>query len=78
VWGYELPWNHIRFSAQAFVTLERSDVETKWEALKAYKSQLELKRPYFSWEFVESLARIRGVQVKAEYAEAFEVVRVKW
>jgi LmbE family N-acetylglucosaminyl deacetylase len=53
-------------------------VETKWEALKAYKSQLELKRPYFSWEFVESLARIRGVQVKAEYAEAFEVVRVKW
>jgi LmbE family N-acetylglucosaminyl deacetylase len=78
VWGYELPWNHIRFSAQAFVTLERSDLETKWEALKAYKSQLELKRPYFSWEFIEGLARIRGVQVKAEYAEAFEVVRVKW
>jgi N-acetylglucosamine malate deacetylase 1 len=78
VWGYELPWNHINFSAQAFVTLERSDVEAKWEALKAYKSQLQLKRPYFSWEFIEGLARIRGVQVKAEYAEAFEVVRIRW
>jgi N-acetylglucosamine malate deacetylase 1 len=78
VWGYELPWNHIRFSAQAFVTLERADVEAKWNALKAYKSQLELKRPYFSWEFIEGLARMRGVQVKAAYAEAFEVVRIRW
>lgn len=78
VWGYELPWNHITFSAQAFVTLERSDVEAKWEALKAYKSQLQLNRPYFTWEFIEGLARIRGVQVKAEYAEAFEVIRVRW
>ena len=78
VWGYDLPWNHVTFSAQAFVTLERRHVEAKWEALKCYESQLQLKRAYFSWEFVESLARVRGTQVKADYAEAYEVVRIKW
>lgn len=78
VWGYELPWNHIQFPAQAFVTLELCDLKMKWHALQAYKSQFELARPYFSWEFLEGLARVRGVQVKAPYAEAFEVMRIKW
>jgi LmbE family N-acetylglucosaminyl deacetylase len=78
VWGYELPWNNIGFPAQAFVTLEPSDLQAKWTALRAYKSQFELARPYFSWEFIEGLARVRGVQVKAPYAEAFEVMRFKW
>ncbi|MGB7847712.1 MAG: PIG-L deacetylase family protein [Candidatus Acidiferrum sp.] len=78
VWGYELPWNQIEFSAQAFVTLERKYIEAKWNALQAYKSQLDLGRPYFSWTFIEGLARVRGVQVKAEYAEVFEVMRLKW
>jgi N-acetylglucosamine malate deacetylase 1 len=78
VWGYELPWNNIGFPAQAFVRLERCDLQAKWEALKEYKSQIELARPYFTWEFIEGLARVRGVQVKACYAEAFEVVRIRW
>ena len=78
VWGYELPWNQIEFSAQAFVALRRRDIDAKWKALEAYKSQLELTRPYFSWEFIESLARVRGVQIKTEYAEAFEVMRMIW
>lgn len=77
VWGYDLPWNQITFSAQAFVTLEHRHLRAKWRALQAYKSQFELGRPYFSWEFVEGLARVRGLQVKAEYAEAYEVVRIK-
>src|SRR5215469_616961 len=68
VWGYELPWNNIGFPAQAFVTLERCDLQAKWDALQAYKSQFELARPYFSWEFIEGLARVRGVQVKTTYA----------
>jgi N-acetylglucosamine malate deacetylase 1 len=78
VWGYELPWNHITFSAQAFVTLKLCNVEAKWRALKAYQSQIRLGRPYFSWDFIQGLARVRGVQVNAEYAEAFEVVRIRW
>jgi LmbE family N-acetylglucosaminyl deacetylase len=78
IWGYELPWNNIRFPAQAFVTLENCDLQAKWKALQQYKSQFELDRPYFSWEFIEGLARVRGVQVKAHYAEGFEVMRMKW
>ena len=78
VWGYELPWNNIGFPAQAFVALEPCDLQAKWKALQAYTSQFDLGRPYFSWEFIEGLARVRGVQVKAPYAEAFEVMRLKW
>jgi LmbE family N-acetylglucosaminyl deacetylase len=78
IWGYELPWNNIGFPAQAFVTLERCDLQAKWDALQAYTSQFELGRPYFSWEFIEGLARVRGVQIKKPYAEAFEVMRLKW
>jgi LmbE family N-acetylglucosaminyl deacetylase len=75
--GYELPWNHIDFSAQAFVVVERHHVDRKWLALQAYESQFELQRPYFTKEFIEGLAKVRGIQVKAAYAEAFEVVRVR-
>lgn len=75
--GYELPWNHVTFSAQAFVVLERRHLDLKWKALQAYGSQLELRRPYFCKEFIDSLARVRGTQVRAEYAEAYEVVRVR-
>lgn len=77
VLGYELPWNHVVFSAQGFVTLEARHIDSKWKALLHYRTQLSLNRPYFRKEFVEGLARIRGVQVKAEFAEAFEVVRIR-
>jgi LmbE family N-acetylglucosaminyl deacetylase len=78
LWGYELPWNSLRFTPQAFVTLEWGHLDRKWAALQAYKSQIELRRPYFSKEFIQGLAIVRGMQVRAQYAEAFEVVRVKW
>src|SRR5262249_52342255 len=78
LWGYELPWNHISLSAQAFVVLDERHVESKWKALEAYESQLELERAYFSRDFIFGLAKIRGTQVRAAYAEAFEVLRVKW
>ena len=75
VLGYELPWNHIQFTASAFFTLERSHLDAKWDALKCYTSQIELGRPYFTQEFIESLARVRGTQVKVAFAEAFEIIR---
>jgi N-acetylglucosamine malate deacetylase 1 len=78
VWGYELPWNHVAFSAQAFVTLAQHHLDAKWHALTAYRTQIGLGRPYFQREMVEGLARVRGVQVKAEFAEAFEVARFRW
>lgn len=77
VLGYELPWNHYTFATQAFVTLDRSHLDMKWRALQVYESQLALGRPYFTWELIESLARVRGVQVHSEFAEAYQVIRYK-
>ena len=77
VLGYELPWNHVAFSAQAFFCLEERHLARKWLALSCYRSQLEMGRSYFSEEFILSLARVRGTMVKAPFAEAFEVLRLR-
>ena len=77
VLGYELPWNHGAFSAQAFFCLEERHLARKWLALSCYRSQLEMGRSYFSEEFILSLARVRGTMVKAPFAEAFEVLRLR-
>lgn len=77
VLGYELPWNHVSFDAQAFVALEERHLAAKWAALQAYRSQFELQRPYFTEDFIGGLARVRGTQVKVPLAEAFEVMRIK-
>lgn len=72
--GYELIWNNLTFNTQGFIKLERRHIEAKIEALKEYKSQGA--RDYLSDEFIFSLAKVRGVQVGCEFAEAFEVLRL--
>ncbi len=76
VLGYELPWNNVAFSTQAFFDLQDRHMQRKWDALQAYRSQIELQRPYFTQGFINGLAKLRGTQIKAEWAEAFEVLRV--
>jgi N-acetylglucosamine malate deacetylase 1 len=71
--GYELIWNNLKFETIGFVTLQEEHVRRKAAALEQYKSQNG--RPYMSADFVHSLARARGVQIGADYAEAFEIVR---
>jgi LmbE family N-acetylglucosaminyl deacetylase len=71
--GYELIWNNLTFDTTSFVRLEQKHIQAKCDALKEYKSQGI--RDYMSEEFIFSLAKIRGVQIGAEYAESFEVVR---
>lgn len=75
--GYEAAWNQVTFTTNVFVTLEKRHIEAKWRALQEYHSQFELGRPYFTREFIFGLATVRGVQVKAPFAEAFEAVRVR-
>lgn len=75
--GYELPWNHVTFSTQAFIVVEENHLDKKYRALNKYKSQMELERPYFTRDFIFGLARVRGTQIKEKYAEAFEVIRIK-
>ena len=71
--GYELPWNNLVFTTNAFVLLNKEHVESKVEALLRYKSQAE--RSYATGEYVENLANVRGTQIGSRYAEVFEVIR---
>lgn len=71
--GYELIWNNLSFQTECFVRLTENHIQCKIEALAEYRSQLG--KIYVSPDFIRSLARTRGVQIGAEFAECFEVVR---
>ena len=71
--GYEVPWNNLSFQTTSFVLLGDEDVARKVAALGRYRSQAN--RPYATEEFVRSLARTRGTQIGARYAEAFQAIR---
>ena len=62
-----------QFESSSFVFLKEDNILDKICALREYKSQSE--RPYANEEFIRSLARTRGVQIKTHYAEAFQVIR---
>lgn len=74
IFAYELIWNNLSFKTQYFSILNDNHVSRKVEALAEYKSQG--KRDYMSDDFIRSLARVRGVQIGAKYAECFEVIRL--
>tara|TARA_R110001599_G_scaffold50369_5_gene142655 strand:- start:569 stop:1201 length:633 start_codon:yes stop_codon:yes gene_type:complete len=71
--GYELIWNNLSFDTTCFVKLREHHIEAKYRALRCYQSQNH--RDYMGRDFIFSLAKTRGVQIGAEYAESFEVVR---
>lgn len=71
--SYEIPWNNISFDNQCFIRLGKSHIENKIYALDAYNSQ---KTKYYAKkDFIYSLAKTRGVQINAAYAESFGVIR---
>lgn len=72
--GYELPMNSISFDHVCFVALEERHVEVKLRHARAYRSQSD--RTYLKEPFIRSLAIVRGLQVNAPAAEAFEAIRV--
>lgn len=71
--GYEMPWNNFGFTSFVYVNLSEEDIEAKITALSKYKSQSH--RSYSAEEFVQSLAKLRGTQIKQKYAESFELIR---
>lgn len=75
VLGYEMPWNTQNFSTQLFYQVSDENLHAKIEALSWYETQKD--RSYMDPEFIQSLARVRGVQSQTKYAEAFEVKRWK-
>ena len=72
--AYELPWNTRGFNPTYFVELQEKHIQGKLRMLSEYRSQIELNRLYFEHERVRGQARGRGLQIKKEYAEAFEVI----
>lgn len=71
--GYELPWCNYEFKPTMYVPLIAEQMEKKQAALACYESQQA--KHYFDRCVIDGLARMRGMQVKAEFAEAFEVIR---
>jgi LmbE family N-acetylglucosaminyl deacetylase len=73
IFCYEMPWNNLTFNTSSFFVLDERHLGKKIEALNQYKSQAH--RSYANAEFVTSLARVRGEQVAAKYAECFDIIR---
>jgi len=73
LWAYEVLPNNFTFDFQLFVALSEGQVEKKIKAIKCYQSQNH--RKYLDEGFIRGLARVRGVQVNIEYAEAFSIIR---
>lgn len=74
IFGYDLPWNCIDFRATCFSTLTEKEVYLKQMAISEYRSQAH--RNYMN-DFARPNARVRGAQSNQQYAEAFEVIRIK-
>ncbi|RMF60402.1 MAG: PIG-L family deacetylase [Calditrichaeota bacterium] len=73
--GYEMPWNNLTVTTNAFIFLEDRHIERKIAAIGCYESQVNAGRRYANEEFIRSLARTRGVQCGVHYAEAFQIIR---
>ena len=73
---YELPWNNLTFDTSCFCVLEKRHLIKKIEAISKYQSQMH--RTYASGNFIKSLAKVRGTQINTEYAECFEILRMKF
>ena len=75
--GGEFPNNDLDgFRPGLYVTLSAFAVEAKVKMIETYQSQLRNGRPYIDGSLTRALAQVRGSQIRADAAEAFEVVRI--
>ena len=72
--SYELPWNNFHFTSSYYFPVDEENMLKKLNALKEYKSQSH--RDYADDSFIYGLARVRGVQIGVQFAEAFELKRM--
>lgn len=72
--GYELPLNSVNGSSlTAYVRLTPEAMDAKFAHAAAFRSQRA--KAYMDHEFIEGLARVRGVQSGTKWAEGYEVIR---
>lgn len=75
VLGGEHPNNDVgEFRASVYVALEEDDVRAKQRWVARYRSQQRDGRPYLDPDVIAALARVRGSQIRAPWAEAYEVL----
>jgi len=74
IFGYELLLNTYSFDTSVFCSFDEKHMNAKLKAFECFKTQMT--RPHFSRQLFESTARVRGAQTGADYAEAFEAIRV--
>lgn len=74
IFGYELLLNTFSFDTSVFCGFGEEQMDAKLRAFDCFKTQMS--RTHFSRQLFESTARVRGAQMGAEYAEAFEAIRV--
>jgi N-acetylglucosamine malate deacetylase 1 len=67
---YEAPWNCREFSANLFIELPEDNFLKKVSAVMEFHSQ-SLRRNYGN--YVESMAKYRGIQMGTKYAEAYHI-----
>lgn len=63
-----------KFTPNLYVLLTRLDVKRKIEAIKCYKSQLKARPYFFTVENFLAQMKMRGVQAKSDWAEAYELM----
>lgn len=71
--GYEDPWNMYESNLRLTVTLDSQDMAAKCKAVATYKTQAY--RPFVNETFICGMASMRGMMVKQDLAENFEVIR---
>jgi len=71
--GYDTPYNEPANRPTCYLPITKDNIGRKIEACRCYESQAH--QPYMQPEVIESLARVRGCEIRTEFAEAVEVVR---
>ena len=75
IWGYNLPNSDYNFITGIYVLVSAEDVDAKIDSISTYKSQFELKRPYFNLDALKATLLSNGVEIGHVYAERFENIR---
>jgi LmbE family N-acetylglucosaminyl deacetylase len=72
---YEITKNRPNFFPTFYLPITERDLATKIKAVQCYRSQIELRPRFSDPRNIEAIARVRGMQVRVEFAEAFETSR---
>ena len=73
--GYAETKSNPYFTPRVFIELTEEEIEEKLKLISFFKSQTS--KFYLSPKAIRATARVHGLQVNVEYADAFDVCRIK-